>query len=378
MLVRRTEPVAVRVRGPRLSLRLGVGRVPQPRHARRRAAARPGLVESGRLPAPIFSPATKAESGHDENVPPTAVGAALGADVAAELRDASFALYAAGRDHAATRGIIIADTKFEFGFDAAGTLRLIDEVLTPDSSRFWPADRYAAGGPQPSFDKQPLRDYLALLKARGSLERRRAAAAAPAGGGRGDELPLPRSLPAAHRRRAGGVLMRFAPEGRWFIVGAWLVVAALALAGLRVGAAVAAVLALWVMWFFRDPERRWGSGDELILAPADGKVVGIVETDEPAFLGGLAIRISIFMNVFDCHVNRYPVGGTRRVPVLQSRQVPERGRRKGEPRQRAVVGGPRHPPRPRAGPPDRRPHRAAHRHRSRRRDRRRARGSGSG
>jgi phosphoribosylaminoimidazole-succinocarboxamide synthase len=127
----------------------------------------PGLVESERLASPIFSPATKAETGHDENVTFDAVSAALGADIAVRLRDASFAIYEAGRDHAATQGIIIADTKFEFGLDAAGTLRLIDEVLTPDSSRFWPADRYRPGGSQPSFDKQPLRDYLASVKAAG-------------------------------------------------------------------------------------------------------------------------------------------------------------------------------------------------------------------
>ncbi len=126
-----------------------------------------GLVESERLPRPIFSPATKAETGHDENVTFDAVATSLGAEVAARLREASFAIYSAGRDHAALQGIIIADTKFEFGLDAAGTLRLIDEVLTPDSSRFWPADRYRAGGPQPSFDKQPLRDYLASVKAAG-------------------------------------------------------------------------------------------------------------------------------------------------------------------------------------------------------------------
>jgi phosphoribosylaminoimidazole-succinocarboxamide synthase len=126
-----------------------------------------GLVESERLASPIFSPATKAETGHDENVTFAAVAAALGADVAGRLRDASFAIYEAGRDHAATQGIIIADTKFEFGLDAAGTLLLIDEVLTPDSSRFWPADRYRPGGSQPSFDKQPLRDYLASVKAAG-------------------------------------------------------------------------------------------------------------------------------------------------------------------------------------------------------------------
>ena len=104
--------------------------------------------------------------------------------------------------------------------------------------------------------------------------------------------------------------MRFAPEGRWFIAGAWILVAGLAVAGIWMGVAIAAVLALWVMWFFRDPERRWRRGEELILAPADGKVVAIVETDEPAFLAGVAIRISIFMNVFDCHVNRYPADGT--------------------------------------------------------------------
>jgi phosphoribosylaminoimidazole-succinocarboxamide synthase len=128
---------------------------------------RAGLVESARLDPPLFSPATKAEAGHDINVTVDAAAEVLGATTAARLREASFALYQAGRDHAAARGIIIADTKFEFGADAGGTLRLIDELLTPDSSRFWPADRYAAGRSQPSFDKQPLRDYLASLKAAG-------------------------------------------------------------------------------------------------------------------------------------------------------------------------------------------------------------------
>ena len=166
MLVRRTEPVQFEcvVRGyisgsawAEYKKSATLAGEPMPR----------GLVESERLPQPIFSPATKAETGHDENVTFTAVASSLGAVVAARLREASFVVYAAGRDHAATQGIIIADTKFEFGFDAAGTLRLIDEVLTPDSSRFWPADRYRAGGPQPSFDKQPLRDYLASVKAAG-------------------------------------------------------------------------------------------------------------------------------------------------------------------------------------------------------------------
>jgi phosphoribosylaminoimidazole-succinocarboxamide synthase len=126
-----------------------------------------GLVESARLDPPIFSPATKAEAGHDINVTVDAVVEVMGSAMAARLREASFAIYSAGRGHAAERGIIIADTKFEFGTDPAGTLRLIDEVLTPDSSRFWPADRYDPGHAQPSFDKQPLRDYLAALKAAG-------------------------------------------------------------------------------------------------------------------------------------------------------------------------------------------------------------------
>jgi phosphoribosylaminoimidazole-succinocarboxamide synthase len=126
-----------------------------------------GLKESQALDPPLFSPATKAEAGHDLNVTFTTMAAALGVQLATQLRDASFAIYQAGRDHAARRGIIIADTKFEFGIDAQGTLRLIDELLTPDSSRFWPADRYAPGHGQPSFDKQPLRDYLASLKAAG-------------------------------------------------------------------------------------------------------------------------------------------------------------------------------------------------------------------
>jgi len=127
----------------------------------------PGMVESDRLDPPIFSPATKAETGHDENVTFTTLADALGMAEATALRNASFRIYEAGRAHAAERGIIIADTKFEFGRDPDGTLRLIDEVLTPDSSRFWPADRYQPGRGQPSFDKQPLRDYLAGLKAQG-------------------------------------------------------------------------------------------------------------------------------------------------------------------------------------------------------------------
>ena len=126
-----------------------------------------GLTESARLDPPIFSPATKAEAGHDENVTFAHVARALGRQPAERLRTASLSLYEAGRTYAADRGIIIADTKFEFGTTADGELLVIDEMLTPDSSRFWPADRYQAGRSQPSFDKQPLRDYLADLKKQG-------------------------------------------------------------------------------------------------------------------------------------------------------------------------------------------------------------------
>ena len=119
-----------------------------------------GLRESDRFDPPRFSPATKAETGHDENIPMSEARRLLGAETADTLEGLSRRVYERGRDLAAERGIIIADPKFEFGRDRDGAIRLIDEVLTPDSSRFWPADRYAPGGAQPSFDKQPLRDYL--------------------------------------------------------------------------------------------------------------------------------------------------------------------------------------------------------------------------
>ena len=119
-----------------------------------------GLTESIRLDNPIFSPATKAESGHDENITIGRMREVLGAEVTAELERLTRAVYGKGRDVAAAQGIIIADTKFEFGRTRSGEILLIDEVMTPDSSRFWPADGYRPGRPQPSFDKQPLRDWL--------------------------------------------------------------------------------------------------------------------------------------------------------------------------------------------------------------------------
>jgi phosphoribosylaminoimidazole-succinocarboxamide synthase len=121
----------------------------------------PGLRESDRLPEALFTPATKAESGHDENISEAAAGEIVGGDLIKRLRELTLAIYARGVDHAATCGIIIADTKFEFGLlPGSGDLILIDEVLTPDSSRFWPQDQYAPGTSQPSFDKQFVRDYL--------------------------------------------------------------------------------------------------------------------------------------------------------------------------------------------------------------------------
>lgn len=119
-----------------------------------------GLQESSRFDPPVFSPATKAETGHDENITVGRMTEIIGSEAAATLERLSRAVYETGRAIAEKRGIIIADTKFEFGRDSQGRILLIDEVLTPDSSRFWPAESYAPGGSQPSFDKQPLRDYL--------------------------------------------------------------------------------------------------------------------------------------------------------------------------------------------------------------------------
>jgi len=137
------------------------------------STAPPGLRESDRLDPPIFSPATKADEGHDENITIERMRSLIGDSEAGELERLSREVYESGRRIAAERGIIIADTKFEFG-SVAGTGRtpeqnviLVDEVLTPDSSRFWPADRYEPGHGQPSFDKQPLRDYLDAEKRAG-------------------------------------------------------------------------------------------------------------------------------------------------------------------------------------------------------------------
>jgi phosphoribosylaminoimidazole-succinocarboxamide synthase len=122
-----------------------------------------GLRESGRLPKPIFTPSTKAQTGHDENITREQAAELVDGERFAEVERTSLALYRSAAAHAAERGIVIADTKFELGVDESGALVLADEAFTPDSSRFWPADDYAPGGPQPSFDKQFARDYCESL-----------------------------------------------------------------------------------------------------------------------------------------------------------------------------------------------------------------------
>ena len=148
-----------------------------------------GLVESARLEPAIFSPATKAETGHDENITIARMREAVGDEVAYQSESMTRAIYTLGEKLAREQGIIIADTKFEFGRDSDGRIILIDEVLTPDSSRFWAADAYAPGRPQPSFDKQPLRDYL-------DAERR-----AGRWNGEAPPPPLPASVVEATSRR---------------------------------------------------------------------------------------------------------------------------------------------------------------------------------
>jgi phosphoribosylaminoimidazole-succinocarboxamide synthase len=123
-----------------------------------------GLRESDRLPQPIFTPATKAASGHDVNISEAEAGRLIGDGLVATLRDLTLALYAFGAAHAESRGILLADTKFEFGETGSGDVILIDEAMTPDSSRYWPKDQYEPGRAQPSFDKQFVRDYLEQIR----------------------------------------------------------------------------------------------------------------------------------------------------------------------------------------------------------------------
>ena len=138
-----------------------------------------GLKNASKLPEPIFTPATKAEAGaHDENISFKVASAMIGNELANHVRDASIALYKRAAEYALTKGIIIADTKFEFGLDENGTLTLMDEVLTPDSSRYWPVDGYAEGGNPPSFDKQFVRDWLESVRIDGQPWNKKAPAPA--------------------------------------------------------------------------------------------------------------------------------------------------------------------------------------------------------
>ena len=141
----------------------GRGKRPAPLRKSKARSSRASAQQAQKLPRPIFTPATKAETGHDENISFAEVEKLIGADLAAKVRDISIRLYQEAADYAAGRGILIADTKFEFGLDAKKDLVLIDEVLTADSSRFWPADSYRVGVSPPSFDKQFVRDYLETL-----------------------------------------------------------------------------------------------------------------------------------------------------------------------------------------------------------------------
>jgi phosphoribosylaminoimidazole-succinocarboxamide synthase len=163
MLVQRTEPLAIEcvargfLSGSGWKDYLATGAlcgIPLP----------PGLRESDLLPEPIFTPATKAASGHDENISEAQAAEIIGRERLTQAKALTLALYRRGAAHAASRGIILADTKFEFGVSESGELLLIDEVMTPDSSRFWPADAWKPGGPQPSFDKQYVRDYLESIR----------------------------------------------------------------------------------------------------------------------------------------------------------------------------------------------------------------------
>ena len=166
----------------------------------------PGLRQCDKLPAPIFTPATKEESGHDVNVSFDEAARRVGAATAAALRERTLSLYARAAEYAAARGVLIADTKFEFGlFD--GRLILVDEVLTPDSSRFWPAEEYAPGRDQPSFDKQFVRNWLEGQP----WDKTPPAPPLPADVVAGDAPPLPGGVPAADGAGAGSL----SRDGRW-------------------------------------------------------------------------------------------------------------------------------------------------------------------
>ena len=197
--LRAARDAAGRVRRPRLPGRLGSDRLPARRRDLRRRRCRTASTDGSRLPHPIFTPATKAEQGeHDENVSFDEVVVAVGAEVAATLREITLRVYERGEAIARERGIILADTKIEIGTRPDGTLVLADEVLTPDSSRFWPAEQWQPGRPQPSFDKQYVRDWLTSPESGWDRSVRRAAAAAPRRRRRAHPGALRRGVRADH------------------------------------------------------------------------------------------------------------------------------------------------------------------------------------
>ena len=199
VLCRQLDMVAGRVRRARLSRRQRRHRLRGERLGLRRGAAA-GLLDGSRLPEPIFTPTTKAPVGeHDKAMTFDEVVAEVGAEAAEELRSVTLAVYSRGRDLAERAGIILADTKFEFGRDQAGELVLGDEVLTPDSSRFWPADTWKPGGPQPSYDKQYVRDWVAHES---GWDRSGPAAWPARRRGRAHPREVRRGLRAAHRPAA--------------------------------------------------------------------------------------------------------------------------------------------------------------------------------
>ena len=302
----------------------------------------PGLRESDRLDPPLFSPATKAEIGarrehHDRARASRTLGRGRrrGARAAEPSR-----VRAAGATSPAERGIIIADTKFEFGRDRDGEIMLIDEVLTPDSSRFWPAEQYEPGRVAAELRQAAAARLSRRRATRRPLERRCAAAAASRGGRatrraraistRSGASPAPSSIVTE-------LIMNFAREGLSFIVdrGAHR---------RRRRSASRSARRSWPLWLLafaltrhralgrvflpRSASARGERGERLVISPADGKVVMITEVDEPTFMKRRArSRISIFMNVFNVHVNRYPVSGTCDIVDRQAGQVPQRRRR---------------------------------------------------
>jgi len=232
----------------------------------------PGERSTG---APALLAATKAESGHDENVTFDRMAVALGRELAGRLRDLSFAVYRAGRDHAASRGIIIADTQFEFGSAADGTLLLIDEVMTPTAPGSGGRPLCARDGASPASTSSRCATISPDSRPLASGTAKRPAATAGRRSGR-DQPALPRGVPAAGPAAPWKMPVDpHRPEGRWFIAAAWVVALALLAAAVRtqstgwiIGAVLWGLLAVWVVAFFRDPERAWSLGERLIVAPA--------------------------------------------------------------------------------------------------------------